>query len=37
MAACVAMAGNSVPHPNIMPTIVANYCIAFDGIFPSQS
>jgi microcystin-dependent protein len=37
MAPCVAVAGNSLGHPNIMPTIVANYCIAFNGIFPSQS
>jgi microcystin-dependent protein len=37
MAPCVAAAGNSVGHLNIMPTLVANYCIAFNGIFPSQS
>jgi microcystin-dependent protein len=37
MATCVVAAGNSVSHSNIMPTIVANYCIAFSGIFPSGS
>jgi microcystin-dependent protein len=35
MAPCVVPAGSSVPHNNMMPTIVANYCIAFEGIFPS--
>ena len=37
MAACIQPAGNSAPHNNIMPTMVANYCIAWAGIFPSQS
>jgi len=27
MAACVALAGSSLPHNNIMPTVVGNYCI----------
>lgn len=36
MAACVQLAGSSLPHNNIMPTVVANYCIAYTGIFPSQ-
>lgn len=36
MAACILPAGNSVGHNNIMPTVVANYCICFNGIFPSQ-
>ena len=36
MAACVNTAGNSLPHNNIMPTIVGNYCMAVDGIFPSS-
>ena len=36
MAACVQRAGSSLPHNNIMPTVVANYCIAYAGIFPSQ-
>ncbi|MBC9881326.1 phage tail protein [Bradyrhizobium sp. INPA01-394B] len=37
MAACVLPAGQSAPHNNIMPTVVANYCICFEGIFPSGS
>ncbi|GLH75492.1 microcystin dependent MdpB family protein [Bradyrhizobium sp. SSBR45G] len=36
MAACVALAGNTVPHNNIMPTVVGNYCICFNGVFPSS-
>jgi microcystin-dependent protein len=36
MAACVQVAGNSIPHNNIMPTIVGNYCIAYNGIYPSS-
>jgi microcystin-dependent protein len=35
MAPCVGQAGSSQPHNNIMPTVVANYCIAYLGIFPS--
>jgi microcystin-dependent protein len=35
MAACVAFAGNNLPHNNIMPTVVGNYCISFIGIFPT--
>lgn len=35
MAPCVQPAGNSAGHNNIMPTVVANYCIAWTGIFPS--
>lgn len=31
----VAATGNTQPHDNIMPTLVANYCIALYGIFPS--
>jgi microcystin-dependent protein len=36
MAACVTPAGNSVAHSNMMPSVVANYCICIAGIFPSQ-
>ncbi|WP_256806670.1 phage tail protein [Bradyrhizobium sp. Bra64] len=36
MAACVTTAGNSVGHDNMMPTVVANYCICYAGIFPSS-
>jgi microcystin-dependent protein len=35
MAACVSSAGGSIGHPNMMPTVVGNYCICFAGIFPS--
>ncbi|OKO78804.1 tail fiber protein [Bradyrhizobium sp. AS23.2] len=35
MAACVTTAGTSVGHNNMMPTLVANYCICNDGIFPT--
>jgi microcystin-dependent protein len=35
MAPCLATAGQSVPHNNIMPTVVGNYCICVNGIFPS--
>jgi microcystin-dependent protein len=36
MAACVTTAGNSIPHNNMMPTLVCNYCICVEGIFPSS-
>jgi microcystin-dependent protein len=36
MAACVTTAGKSIAHDNMMPTVVANYCICFVGIFPSS-
>lgn len=36
MAPCVTTAGNSVAHDNMMPTVVANYCICTQGIFPSS-
>jgi len=35
MAPCVVQAGQSLPHNNMMQTLVANYCIAFEGIFPT--
>jgi microcystin-dependent protein len=35
MAPSIQTAGNSVGHNNIMPTLVANYCISYSGIFPS--
>jgi microcystin-dependent protein len=37
MAPCVGFAGTSLPHENIMPTLVCNYCICFNGIYPSSS
>ena len=35
MAPCVSNAGQSQPHNNIMPTVVANYVICVEGIYPS--
>lgn len=37
MAACVTTAGNSSPHNNMMPTLVCNYCICVEGVFPPMS
>jgi microcystin-dependent protein len=36
MAPCVTTAGNSLPHDNMMPTQVGNYCICAFGIYPSS-
>lgn len=35
-AQTVGPAGNSLPHDNMMPTLVMSYCIALYGIYPSQ-
>ncbi|PFG63987.1 microcystin-dependent protein [Thioclava sp. ES.031] len=35
--ASIGSSGASHPHQNMMPTTVMNYCIAYDGIFPSRS
>lgn len=35
MAPCLSLAGQSLPHNNIMPTVVGNYCICAEGVFPS--
>jgi microcystin-dependent protein len=32
----VTMAGGNQPHDNTMPTLTVSYCIAFQGIYPSQ-
>ena len=32
-----AAAGGSLPHNNLQPYLVLNYCIALQGIFPSLS
>jgi microcystin-dependent protein len=32
-----AVAGGSQPHNNVMPTLVINYCIALQGIYPPRS
>jgi len=36
MQRCLSLTGGSLPHNNIMPTIVGNYCMAYVGIYPSQ-
>lgn len=33
----VQPAGDSLPHNNLMPYLVLNYCIALQGIFPPRS
>jgi microcystin-dependent protein len=35
-AQMVGLAGGSQPHDNTMPTLTVQYCIATQGIFPSQ-
>ncbi|MGF6418914.1 microcystin-dependent protein [Stenotrophomonas sp. AN71] len=35
-AASVSAVGGSQPHDNTMPSLVARYCIAWAGVFPSQ-
>lgn len=29
--------GGNLPHDNTMPTLTVSYCIAYNGVFPSQS
>ncbi len=36
-ANAVTLAGGSQPHENCMPTLTVQYCIATQGIFPSQA
>jgi len=33
----IGNAGGSLPHNNIQPTLIINYCIALQGIFPSRN
>jgi microcystin-dependent protein len=35
--ASVGFSGGSAPHPNIMPYLALNLCIALTGIFPSRN
>jgi microcystin-dependent protein len=35
--AAVAQVGGSQPHDNHPPTLILNFCIALQGIFPSQN
>lgn len=37
MAPSIGLAGNNEAHNNMMPTLTCNYCIATDGIFPTQN
>jgi microcystin-dependent protein len=32
----LAPAGSSLPHDNISPVLVMNFCIAMQGIFPPR-
>ena len=32
-----ATAGGSAPHNNMMPSLVVNFCIALQGVFPPRS
>ncbi len=34
---CVSAVGGSQPHLNMAPFLTLNYCIALQGIFPSQN
>jgi microcystin-dependent protein len=35
--AMIATAGGNVPHNNMQPYLVVNFCIAMSGLFPSRS
>lgn len=35
--AVVSSAGGSLPHGNCQPSLVMNYCIALQGVFPSRN
>jgi len=36
-ASVLSSVGGTQPHPNMQPYLVLNFCIALQGIFPSQS
>ena len=36
-ASMIGTAGSSLPHTNIQPYLVLNFCIALQGIFPSRN
>lgn len=36
-APTLAAAGNNLPHDNLMPFLCVNFCIALEGVFPSQN
>jgi microcystin-dependent protein len=33
----VSIVGSSLPHNNMMPSLVLNYCIALTGVFPARN
>jgi microcystin-dependent protein len=33
----IAVTGNSIPHENMQPYLVLNFCIALTGVFPSRN
>jgi microcystin-dependent protein len=33
----ITQIGGSLPHDNMSPYLVLNFCICFNGIFPSRS
>jgi microcystin-dependent protein len=33
----IGLAGSSLPHNNMMPTLFLNYCIAMQGVFPARN
>ena len=33
----VSITGGTLPHDNLMPTLTVRFCIAWAGVFPSQS
>ena len=37
LASSILPAGGSLPHNNMQPFLVLNFCIALQGIFPSQT
>jgi microcystin-dependent protein len=32
----IGIAGSSLPHNNLQPYLVLNYCIALQGVYPSR-
>ncbi len=33
----IGVAGGNLPHNNMMPSLVLNYCIALRGVFPARN
>jgi microcystin-dependent protein len=34
---CMSLAGGSLPHNNLQPYLILNFCIALQGVFPPRS